>query len=251
MDRRTDPAASSGKPGLIERIRGEDSYALVLGMTVLTIVFLAGSSDTGWQWTVGIALLCGTLLIALHTSKVRPRTFNLAVLLCVFAVAGAAASSTSEARIANAAIPVIGALLVAVTPVAMLRRVVAHPRINAQTVFAVVSVYLLVGLFFAFAYMVDGQLAEAPFFEANGTSPASDGTTGDYLFFSYVTLTTVGYGNLVPGASVGRLLAMLEALLGQIYLVTVVAMIVAGFAAGARERREARHPGSPVDGGSA
>ncbi|MEX0754068.1 MAG: potassium channel family protein [Actinomycetota bacterium] len=233
-------AARGGITGLITRVRGEDSYALVLLMTVLTIAFLAGTSDQGWEWIVGISLLCITLLVALHTSNVHRRTFRLALVLCVFALLGAAAGSTSEGTVATTGLAVIGAVLVFVTPIAMLRRVTQHLTINGQTVFAGITVYLLVGLFFSFVFMVIARADPQPFFEATSTGAASDGGTSDYLFFSYVTMTTLGYGNLVPEQDLPRMLAVLEALLGQIYLVTVVAMIVAGFATTAQERRSER-----------
>jgi uncharacterized membrane protein len=92
-------------------------------------------------------------------------------------------------------------------------------------------------------------LGQGPFF-ANVDAP--DGT--DYLYFSFVTLTTVGYGDLVARGSLGRMLAVSEALLGQLYLVTVVALLVGNVGrprrasgeprAGAEERRGDAPPGT-------
>lgn len=236
MDQET-RATRSRLASLIEKARGEDSYALVLVLTVLTIAFLAGTSDAGWEWIVGIALLCCTLLVALHTSNAHRRTFRVAVVLCGVAVGAAAVTSSSEGRLADTGVAVIGALLVAVTPIWMLRRVARHPVVSPQTVFAGITVYLLAGLFFAFVFIVIARGGSEPFFEATATTPAGDGQTADYLFFSYTTITTLGYGTLVPAQDLPRMLAVLEALLGQIYLVTVVALIVAGFASTADRRR--------------
>lgn len=77
---------------------------------------------------------------------------------------------------------------------------------------------------FAFAYRVLGAVQASPFFGANG-----DGTVSQDLFFSFVTLTTTGYGNLVPAGNPGQSLAMLEALMGQLFLVTAVAKIVSAW----------------------
>ena len=74
------------------------------------------------------------------------------------------------------------------------------------------------------------------FFESSADSAGSEGQLADLLFFSYTTLTTVGYGNLIPADGAGRMLAVAEALTGQIYLVTVVAIIVGGFASARRGR---------------
>ena len=225
---------------LVERLRGQDSYALVLMMTIITIAFLAGTSDEGWEWIVGIALLCITMLVAFHTSDVRPRAFRFALVLSVLATGLAVVASTAEGRGATTTVAVIGTILVFTTPIAMLHRVARHPVINQQTVFAGITIYLLVGLFFSFLLMVVARSGTGGFFEATATGAVGDGTTADYLFFSFITLTTVGYGNLVPTGDLGRMLAVLEALLGQIYLVTVVALLVGGFASEFHSRRAAR-----------
>ena len=75
-----------------------------------------------------------------------------------------------------------------------------------------------------------GEVQEAPFF-----GDAGDGTIADVLFFSFITLTTTGYGNLVPAQNPGQSLAVLEALLGQLFLVTAVAKIVSAWQPRRRE----------------
>ncbi|MEZ5349172.1 MAG: potassium channel family protein [Microthrixaceae bacterium] len=60
----------------------------------------------------------------------------------------------------------------------------------------------------------------------------------DFQFFSFVTLTTLGYGDLVPGTEVGQSLSMVEAVLGQVFLVTVVAMAVGNLGATLPHRRQ-------------
>jgi hypothetical protein len=85
-----------------------------------------------------------------------------------------------------------------------------------------VAIYLLLGLIFADVYMCLAQLSGVAFF-AQTASPSSVA----YLYFSYTTLTTVGFGDLTAGTDPGRMLAVVEALMGQLYLVTIVAFIVA------------------------
>ena len=76
-------------------------------------------------------------------------------------------------------------------------------------------------MMFAFTYRAVGELQNGPFFGTGG-----DGTTADDLFFSFVTLTTTGYGDLVPAANPGQTLAVIEAVAGQLVLVTAVARVV-------------------------
>jgi hypothetical protein len=83
---------------------------------------------------------------------------------------------------------------------------------------------LLVGLFFAFLFGFTAALGLGPFFSSTGRA-----TLADYLYFSFCTLSTLGYGDLVPRSDLGRMLAVTEALFGQMYLVTVVALLVSNF----------------------
>jgi Ion channel len=84
------------------------------------------------------------------------------------------------------------------------------------------AAYLLAGMLFSFVYVVIGAIdADALFAEV--TTP----TTADALYFSFVTLCTVGYGDLTPAGDLARIVAIGQMLLGQIYLVTVVSLIVA------------------------
>jgi hypothetical protein len=115
----------------------------------------------------------------------------------------------------------ISGLLVIGAPVAIVRGVRGQLEVTVRTVLAALSVYLLIGLFFAFAYSVMAVVDTGPFF-----SSGIDGQLPDHLYFSYSTLTTVGFGDLAASGDLGRMASVLEALVGQLYLVTVVAVLV-------------------------
>ena len=99
--------------------------------------------------------------------------------------------------------------------------IVDQGEVNAQSVTGAICVYLLLGLAFTFVYGALAALDSGPFF-AQGT----DGTLALRLYYSYITLTTVGYGDYTLGSNAGHMLAIIEALAGQLYLVTVVALLV-------------------------
>ena len=99
--------------------------------------------------------------------------------------------------------------------------IIDQGEVNAQSVTGAVCVYLLLGLAFTFVYGALAALDSGPFF-AQGT----DGTLATRLYFSYVTLTTVGYGDYTARTNAGHMLGIIEALMGQLYLVTVVALLV-------------------------
>ena len=96
----------------------------------------------------------------------------------------------------------------------------------------------MAGMAFAFAYRALGALQAGPFFGSQG-----EGTFSRDLFFSFTTLTTTGYGNLVPAANPDQTFAVLEMLTGQLFLVTAVAKVVSTW----RPGRDRRHPPTKDD----
>jgi hypothetical protein len=88
---------------------------------------------------------------------------------------------------------------------------------------------------FAFLYGAVAALSSEPFFYQRGIG---DGTSADRTYFSFVTLTTTGYGDLTANVGVPRALAILEAIFGQLYLVTVVALVMSNLG-----RRRAQQSG--------
>jgi Ion channel len=105
------------------------------------------------------------------------------------------------------------------------RRIRGERRVTIHAVLGVLAIYLLIGVAFAFADGAVDRLGARDFLQGR-----PDATVADFLYFSFATLTTTGYGDLVPGDNLARSFAILEALLGQIYLVTVVAVLVANLA---------------------
>ena len=196
---------------------------LALGVTF----FFEGVAEPGdLQRVVGTVLVGATLLLALSAAEVPPRRLRVAVVVVaaiVVAVITASLVGTGSTVMAIAAIA--NALLVALAPPAVVvgvyRDLRATGAVTVTVVAGVLCLYLLLGLFFAFVYVAVQNLGGAPFF-ANGAAAVSTRS----LYFSFVTMTTVGYGDYTARTNLGHTLAVSEALIGQIYLVTVVAAIV-------------------------
>jgi hypothetical protein len=93
----------------------------------------------------------------------------------------------------------------------------------------VLAIYLLAGMFFSFIYGLIGAIDANALF-AQTSHPNRE----DELYFSFVTLSTVGYGDLSPAGGVPRAFAVAEMLIGQIYLVTIVSLIVTNLPAARR-----------------
>jgi hypothetical protein len=206
-------------------IAAADNYALVLLLIVLSILVLAVTDVAPLGRILTLMLVGGTLLYALRTSGLG-RLLHLASIVTVAAVGLAVLEVVLTGRTgpAGGVDTAVAGVLVMITPIVIARRLVQHPAVNASTVAGALCIYLLVGLFFAFLFGFTTAVGLGPFFVA--TSHATD---VDYLYFSFSTLATVGFGDLVAATNLGRMLAVTEALFGQMYLVTIVALLVGKF----------------------
>jgi hypothetical protein len=114
-------------------------------------------------------------------------------------------------------------VLVLICPIIVLVRIFRHPIVNIETVLGAIDAYLLMAITFAGIYRFMNSV-DGPFFvqirNPNGIK---------YLYFSFVTITTLGFGDLTPNRDSGRVAVSIEALLGQIFLVTIVAVLIANF----------------------
>jgi Ion channel len=212
-------------------------YSLVLILIAASIGLLGLAPEHGLPQVVLIALEGSTLVAALYASRSSRRRIEIVgALVTVLVVAATIALVAGQLEVA--ASRSAGALLVAIAPFSIVRGVGRRLRTDRQitldTVFGVLCVYLLIGMFFAFCFGAVDRIT--------GHNVLSGGDSGtDFLFFSFTTLTTVGYGDLVPATDLGKTIAIFEMLLGQIYLVTIVSLIVGnlGRARPVRRAREA------------
>jgi hypothetical protein len=94
-------------------------------------------------------------------------------------------------------------------------------RISVPTVLGAVCFYVLLGLIFAFVFECVREFGSRPFVTSQGA-----GNRSDYVYFSFTTMATVGFGNLTAQGGIGRALEVTEGIFGQIYLVTAVAALV-------------------------
>jgi hypothetical protein len=207
--------------------RWEHRYGLVLLLILCSLVFQLGAPDDDWARLVTITIQGGTLVLALYASEARPAIVRLATAVAALAVLASAAALIGFGELGTTPGRIVAVLLIALAPLAIVRGVIRGVRtegaVTLHTMFGVLCIYLLLGMLFATAYALVGDAQADPFF-ASGIDP----DLSDYLYFSFATLTTVGYGDLSAATHLGRSVAITEALIGQIYLVTVVALIVGG-----------------------
>jgi Ion channel len=206
-------------------------YGAVLVLTLATTTFALAAPEGRATRVVELAAAGATLFAAMLTSGARPhvrRAAAVAVGVSLVLAAGGALAGTSPGVLALAAAAVANATTIGVIGGGLVRLVLER-GVGVQAVFGALAVYLLVGLTFGFLV---GALATgiAGDYFAQGT----DGTQTQRVYFSFTTLTTTGFGDLTARAPGGRALAVLEMLIGQLYLVTVIATLVGNLRHGGR-----------------
>jgi hypothetical protein len=207
-----------------------DRYLLALALLVATIITFAFTSDGNLGRFATVAIESVTLLVIMRSSRVPRRLLLAATALVVLACAGSVVSIALGDSVGRRGPAFIGLLLAVLGPPAIMHRLLSHHRIDLTTVAGALCVYLLAGLFFAYLFRVVGELDPSFFVQTD------DATGVDYVYFSFVTLATLGYGDLTPRGDLGRMLSATEAILGQLYLVSAVALLVANLG---RTRSEA------------
>jgi hypothetical protein len=205
----------------LRRLQASRSYGFVLLLVLSTFVFVAASPDDAWPRAVLIMLQALTLAVALWTSASTGRLDVAAVVLIVIGVAGAIIALATDDANATGVLGLVGVALIASTCAVIILGIRDQHGVNVQSVLGALCIYLLIGMFYTFTYGAIAALESGPFF-GQGT----EGTPSIRLYFSLVTMSTVGYGDYSAATDLGRTVAASEALIGQVYLVTVVAVIV-------------------------
>jgi hypothetical protein len=204
----------------VERLRQSHSYGFVLALVLATFIWMAAPPDGPFARGILLVLEAATLVVAAWTSGLGRLAMFLSGGLVLVSIVIAAVAQAVSGNVTGL-VYTAGAALVLASIGVIGVGVFDQRAVNQQSVLGAVSAYLLLGIFFTSVYGAIAGLGSAPFF-AQGT----DGTMSIRLYFSFITLTTVGYGDYTAASQLGRTMASLEALTGQLYLVTVVATLV-------------------------
>jgi voltage-gated potassium channel Kch len=125
----------------------------------------------------------------------------------------------------------------------VLVRLMLRPRITVDTLAGALTAYLQIGVFFGALYLFVALIGDTSGFFAQTATPGYS----DFDYFSLITLTTVGYGDLTPATRMGQALASIEAVAGQVFLVTVVALTVSNLGRPTRRRAADEDPSTPPE----
>ena len=178
-----------------------------------------------WAASLVITVQIATVWVVLQVSQARRWVRRMTtVFLVISALAAAVNLFVGRETTGEGAVAFMSAVLYLIAPLSITRHLLVRHEVDLQTVLGAIDVYLMVGMLFAFIYRFLGVVQASPFFGANG-----HGLISQDLFFSFTTVTTTGYGNLVPADNPGQSFAVLEMLVGQLFLVIAVSKVISAF----------------------
>lgn len=212
------PAAAASRGGVPRR------YGLLL-ITLLASYLLSASFQQLWISGLEVALFTAAGLLALRGSPAHNQVTRLVTIAAIIvSVAMIVISASFNTDLGHTFVAIWAAGLLLITVVLLIRQILMMPTVTIQSIFGAVSAYLIIGLAYASIYAAAYYLHGRTFFAAG-----QPGQPATFQYFSFTTLTTLGYGDFTAAHADGRAIAMIEAMTGQIFLATLVARLVAAF----------------------
>jgi hypothetical protein len=227
------PAEPAVDAEAAERAASAPRLALVCGLlfgVIALMILLPRSRGASSLLTIFIG---GALVVAVTAARV-PRLWAIRIsCLVALTAAGSIAVIWTGGEDGTTAGLGMTMLLVVAVPLAIASSLRDARTVSIQAVFGAIAIYLVVGIAFAMAMNIDANVTGDPYF-----AQVKSASLSEYVYFSYVTLATLGYGDLTPATAVGRLLAVTESIAGSLYLVTAVSLVVSRIGVQRRARAD-------------
>jgi len=201
-------------------------YGAVLGLVLAFVMLEVLSPDAHWSRALGVALAGAALGVSVATSRQRAEVRRVRTLVvCCAALIFVIAIWTG--LLSDAVTFIIGSVIVALIPIALvggLLRLINDQGVTVQAVAGAIAIYLLIAMLFASAIGFVTAVDSKPYFAQQQVS------NGDLVYYSFTVMTTTGFGDFTAAQPIGHALAVLEMLIGQLYLVTVLGILIGNFA---------------------
>jgi hypothetical protein len=215
-----------------QRTGAAGRYGILL-VTLIAAYLVSAVTHSRWGGGIHVAFVAAIGMLSLRNAqRLRPQAVRFARAVIVATAIAAGICVTSDNAAAKGAGDIWSTVMLLLTVLIIVDRLIRIDQVTAQHIYAALSAYLLIGMMFSEVFGALDLLVPGPFF-ANG-QPANNQTL---QYFSFTTLTTLGYGDFTAVGSLGRAVAVLEALSGQVFLATLVARLVSAYEGGSR-----RHP---------
>ncbi len=202
-----------------EEGRWADRYGMLFVLILVSLLLTA--ANTKWLKIAAVIVQGCVVLFAFLVARAPRRAWRVAIVVVPLAVILGIAGRFGDSKPADVVAAGVNLVLPAAAIVVLGRRIVMEPYVSGRTILGLLSVYLLIGMTFAATFIMIAVVSGEPFFaQTKQAEPV------DFTYFSFVTLATVGYGDFTAANPMPRMLAAIEGLAGQLYLVTVVAVAV-------------------------
>lgn len=218
-------AVSADRAAATAKREASFRYGAVLGIVVVFVVLEVLSPDAHWSRALGVALAGGALSVSVATSRQRAEVRRVRTLL-VGCVALILVIMIWTGLLSDAVTFVVGSAVVALIPIALiggLLRLINDQGVTVQAVAGAIAIYLLIGMLFASAIGFVNAV-DSPYFAQPHVN------NGDLVYYSFTVMTTTGFGDFTAAQPIGHALAVVEMLVGQLYLVTVLGILIGNFA---------------------
>jgi hypothetical protein len=207
-------------------VEGQHRYGIVFLLILVLVMFEITAPNANWARAVAVALAGAALTVAVATSRaahrvrrVRARAVSGAALIVVIGIATGVFGVALTFLVLSLVV-----LWIPVTLAGGVLRLMRKEGVTLEVVAGALAIYLLVGLLFASIVAFVAHVQTGPYFNQSNV------TTGDEVYYSFTVLTTTGFGDYTAATRFGHALAVLEMLAGQLYLVTVIGIVVGNFA---------------------
>jgi len=211
---------------------------MLASMLVLLVALPFGQVVTGWhpRFPMFLALV---LISAVYVNSQQRWIFWVAAVMGAASISSIGYAEYSGDAVTRIASEMLALTLLGFTTLVMFNSLIQTDSVSQDTIVGGVCVFLLIGLCFTIVFILVMDFMPGSFVEQGVPIARSDGGDGSYattlLYYSFVTLTTLGYGDVAPRGDIARMFAVSEALLGQLYLVVFLARLVALYLWRARE----------------
>lgn len=212
---------------ILHRTVGENRrYTTLLWSLMILFLIYPIMAKLGWSrfWSLFFVF---ELLFAVYSVSEGTRSLKIAAMLVTPAILGELAFFWVESRETHwFAVISVGAFLAYVAAIVYKQSVFAKGRMTADRVAGAIAVYLLLGLLWALVYGVISATDPSAFKGLESFNLEESGAQQDFIYFSFVTLTTLGYGDMSPVSPMAKTLAWFEAVFGQLFLAVTIARLV-------------------------